>query len=183
VTAEPPQSAAIVLLAAVADNGVIGRDNALPFRQRSDLQRFKRISMGKPVLMGRKTYSSIGKPLPGRTNIVLTRDRAFIAPGIVVVHTLDAALEAARKDAAERGANEIIVIGGTDVFEQTLPLAERMEITHVHSQPAGDTFFPPIDWRRWREVAREEHAAGPQDDASFAYVTYARMDGGEGRKT
>ena len=174
VSAAQPQRPAIVVLAAVADNGVIGRDNALPFRQRSDLQRFKKLSMGKPVLMGRKTYVSIGKPLPGRTNIVMTRDPQFAAPQILVAGNLAAALEAARGDALRRGVDEIVVIGGTDIFAQAMPLADRLEITHVHSRPEGDTFFPTIDQTLWREVGRSDHPAGPQDQASFSYVTYAR---------
>jgi dihydrofolate reductase len=169
---QPP--VAIVLLAAVADNGVIGRDNALPFRQSSDLKRFKALTMGKPVLMGRKTYRSIGRPLPGRTNIVMSRDPGFAPPGVLVAADLECALDLARADAEKRGAGEIVVIGGTGLFEQIMPLAERMEITHVHAQPEGDTYFPPIDAAKWRAVARADHPAGPQDEASFSYVTYAR---------
>ena len=170
----PPPRIALIHLAAVADNGVIGRDNALPFRQSSDLKRFKALTMGKPVLMGRKTYVSIGKPLPGRTNIVLTRDPAFAAPGVVVARNLDAALASARGDALRRGTDEIVVIGGTDIFAQTMALADRLEITHVHSRPDGDTFFPPIDPKLWREATRSDHPAGPNDEAGFSYVTYAR---------
>ena len=136
---------AIVLLAAVAENGVIGRDNALPWRLKSDMQRFRALTMGKPVVMGRKTYVSIGKPLKGRTNIVVSRDRAFAAAGVVVAHDLASALTAARGDALRRGADAIMVIGGTDIFVQTLPLADRLEITIVHARPQGDTLFPPID--------------------------------------
>jgi dihydrofolate reductase len=169
-----PRHTAIVLLAAVADNGVIGRDNALPFRQSSDLKRFKALTMGKPVLMGRKTYLSIGKPLPGRTNIVVSRDLGFAPPGVLVARDLDSALAMARNDALHRGADEIVVIGGTGLFEQTMPIADRMEITHVHARPAGDTYFPPIDAAQWRAVVRSEHPAGPQDEAAFSYVTYAR---------
>lgn len=168
------QPVALVLIAAVADNGVIGRDNALPFRQSSDLKRFKALTIGKPVLMGRKTYVSIGKPLPGRTNIVVSRDPGFAPDGVVVVRDLEAALDAARDDAQRRGADEIAVIGGTGIFAQLMPLADRLEITHVHAQPAGDTYFPPIDATQWRAVARSDHPAGPQDEASFSYVTYAR---------
>jgi len=164
----------IVLLAAVADNGVIGRDNAMPWRLGSDLKRFKALTMGKPVLMGRKTYLSIGKPLPGRTNIVVSRDKAFAAPGVLVAGDLAAALAAARGDALRRGADEIAVIGGTDIFAQCMPLAGRLEITHVHARPDGDTYFPPIDGTRWRVAARSEHPAGPQDETSFDYVTYVR---------
>jgi dihydrofolate reductase len=175
VSAAPPHSIAIVLLAAVADNGVIGRGNALPFRQGSDLRRFKSLTVGKPVLMGRKTYLSIGKPLSGRTNIVVSRNSGFAAPGIVVADSLDAALTAARGDALRRGADEIVVIGGTDIFVQTMPLADRMEITHVHSRPEGDTVFPPIDATQWHAVARSEHPTGPRDEAAFSYTTYARV--------
>lgn len=171
----PRHAIPLVLLVAVAENGVIGRDNALPWRLKSDLQRFKALSIGKPVLMGRKTYVSIGRPLPGRTNIVLTRDAAFTAPGAVVARGLDAALDVARGDALRRGADAVMVIGGTDLFLQTLPLADRLEVTHVHAQPDGDTFFPPIDPQLWREAAREDHKAGPQDDADFTYVTYQRV--------
>jgi dihydrofolate reductase len=165
---------AIVLLAAVAENGVIGRDNALPWRLSSDLKRFKALTLGKPVVMGRKTYLSIGKPLPGRTNIVVTRDPDFRADGVAVAHSVDAALEAARDDARRRGANEIMVIGGTEIFAQTMALADRLEITHVHSRPPGDTFFPSIDRKHWREAARRDHPAGPQDDAGVSFVTYQR---------
>jgi dihydrofolate reductase len=164
----------IVLLAAVADNGVIGRDNGLPFRQSSDLKRFKALTMGKPVLMGRKTYTSIGKPLPGRTNIVVSRDIAFAPDGVQIARDLSSAMAMAREDAARRGADEIVLIGGTDIFAQTMPLADRLEITHVHARPAGDTYFPPIDATQWRAIARSEHPAGPQDEAGFSYVTYAR---------
>ena len=174
MSAAMPHPISIVLVAAVADNGVIGRDNAMPWRLSSDLKRFKAITMGKPVVMGRKTYLSIGKALPGRTNIVVSRDPGFAAPGVLVAGDLDAALTAARGDALRRGADAIIVIGGTDIFAQCMPLADRLEITHVHARPHGDTYFPPIDETRWRAVARSEHPAGPRDEASFAYVSYVR---------
>jgi dihydrofolate reductase len=173
VSAAQPPSIAIVLLAAVADNGVIGRNNSLPWRLSSDLKRFKTITMAKPVVMGRKTYLSVGKPLPGRTNIVVTRDSNFSAPG-VVAGDLQAALAAAHGDVRRREGHEIIVIGGTDIFTQTMPLADRLEITHVHARPEGDTFFPPIDAKLWREIARSEHPAGPKDEAPFSYATYVR---------
>jgi dihydrofolate reductase len=103
---------------------------------------------------------------------VVSRDTNFSAEGVVVARSIDAALAAAREDAKQRGANEIVVIGGTGIFAQTIPVADRLEITHVHARPAGDTFFPPIDTARWRAAARNEHPAGPGDDADFAYVTY-----------
>jgi dihydrofolate reductase len=173
VSAAPPRIA-IVLFAAVAENGVIGRDNALPWRLKSDLQRFRALTMGKPVVMGRKTYLSIGKPLSGRTNIVVSRDAAFAVPGVAVAADLEAALAVARGDGLRRGADAIVVIGGTDIFVQTMPLADRLDITLVHARPAGDTHFPPIDPKVWREIERSEHPAGPQDDASFAHIAYVR---------
>ena len=174
MSAAPPHRIEIVIVAAVADNGVIGRDNALPFRLSSDLKRFKALTISKPVVMGRKTYISIGKPLPDRTNIVVSRDAGFAAPGVLVAASFEAALAAARGDALRRDAREIVVIGGTDMFAQAMPLADRLEITHVHAQPDGDTHFPPIDAACWREVARSEHPASPRDEAGFACVTYAR---------
>jgi dihydrofolate reductase len=173
---------AIVLIAAVADNGVIGRGNAMPWRLGSDLKRFKALTMGKPVVMGRKTYLSIGKPLPGRTNIVVSRNAAFAAPGVLVTGSLDCALSAARGDALRRGAGEIMVIGGTDIFTQCMPLADRLEITHVHTSPDGDTYFPPIDQTLWRVAERTEHPAGPRDEVSFSCVTYTRADAAKAGK-
>jgi dihydrofolate reductase len=173
----PARKIEIILLAAVAENGVIGRDNALPWRLKSDLQRFRQISMGKPVLMGRKTYESIGKPLKGRSNIVVSRQRAFTAAGVVVAANIAAALESARGDALRRGADAIVVIGGTEIFLQTMLLADRLEITIVHAEPAGDTFFPAIDPHAWREMVRSPHPPGPYDDVAFTYVTYERAGG------
>jgi dihydrofolate reductase len=173
LTAASPRTIAVVLLAAVADNGVIGRGNAMPWRLSSDLKRFKALTLGKPVLMGRKTYMSIGKPLPSRTNIVVSRDVRFCAPG-AVVGEFEAAMTAARGDALRRGVDEIVVIGGTDIFTQTMALADRLEITHVHARPEGDTFFPAIDMRVWRESGRSDHPAGPRDEAAFSYVSYVR---------
>ncbi|HTS42471.1 MAG TPA: dihydrofolate reductase [Xanthobacteraceae bacterium] len=165
---------AVVLIAAVAENGVIGHDNQLPWRLPSDLKRFRAATMGKPIVMGRKTFLSIGKPLDGRTNIVVTRDAAFAAAGIVVANDLDAALDVARGDALRRGADAIAVIGGTEIFQQTMTRADRLDITLVHAKPAGDTYFPEIDPKVWRETERREHPAGPQDDAGYAHITYMR---------
>jgi dihydrofolate reductase len=166
---------ALVLVAAVAENGVIGRDNALPWRLKSDMQHFRAVTMGKPVVMGRKTFISIGKPLKGRTNIVVSRTPGYAAPGIVVAPSLEAALAAARGDALRRSAEGIAVIGGAGIFAETMRLAHRLEITAVHAAPAGDTFFPPIDPAVWRETARVRHPAAPQDDAEFSLITYERL--------
>jgi dihydrofolate reductase len=168
---------ALVLVAAVADNGVIGRAGALPWRLKADMQHFRRLTVGKPVVMGRKTFQSIGAPLRDRTNIVVSRDPGFAIVDVVVTTSLASALGAARGDALRRGSNAIAVIGGADIYRQTLGLADRLEITRVHAAPVGDATFPPIDAATWSEVARAEHAAGTGDDASFTILTYERIDG------
>jgi len=164
----------IVLIVAVADNGVIGADGAIPWRLKSDLQRLKAITMGKPVVMGRKTFVSLKRPLPGRTNIVLTRDREFRAAGAVVADSFDAAYAVAYGDALRRSVGEIAVIGGSEIYAQWMDSAARLEITEVHLSPAGDTRFAPIDKGVWQEVARERHPAGLGDSAEFSYVAYRR---------
>ncbi len=164
----------IVLVAAVAENGVIGRDNKLPWRIKSDLQYFRKLTLGRPVVMGRKTFLSIGKPLPGRTNIVVSRDRSFSAAGMLVAPDLDRAMQAARGDALRRNADSIAIIGGTDIFNLTMPLADRLALTIVDAKPEGDTYFPAIDPQEWREVERSPQPRGPQDEFAFSFVTYER---------
>jgi dihydrofolate reductase len=164
----------IVLIAAISENGVIGRGNALPWRLKSDMVHFRAATTGKPVIMGRKTYLSIGKPLAGRTTIVVSRDGAFGAPGLLVAPSLDAAVAAARGDALRRGAECIIVAGGADIYAQAMPLAARLDITYIHRAVDGDAYFPQIDGRVWHEIARDERAAATDDDAAFAFVTYDR---------
>lgn len=164
----------IILVVAVAENGVIGRDNQLPWRIKSDLKFFKSVTLNKPVVMGRKTYRSIGKPLPGRTNIVITRQQDFAAPGILVAPGIDQALSAARGDALRRDADAIAVIGGTEIFAQTLPLADRLILTLVHANPPGDTYFPPVDPAVWREAERLPQPKGPDDEYGFTIVNYER---------
>lgn len=158
----------------MAKNGVIGRGNALPWRLKSDMAHFRALTVGNPVVLGRKTYQSIGKPLAGRTTIVISRDKNFSAPGIVVAPNFNAALETARGDALRRNAGAIIVAGGADIYAQALPLATRLVITQVHKRVDGDARFPAIDPKLWRETARSEQKPGPQDDAAFAFVTYER---------
>ena len=164
----------IVFVVAVAENGVIGLNNAMPWRLKSDLKRLKAMTLGHPVIMGRKTYASVGRPLPGRTNIVVTRDKAFQAPGIVVATSLDAALDIARGDALRRFVTEIMVIGGADIFAQWMTKADRLEVTEVHATPEGDTFLKPLDLAEWRETARTRHSKGERDTVDFSYVTYER---------
>jgi dihydrofolate reductase len=164
----------IVLIAAVADNGVIGSQGAIPWRLRTDQQRLKAMTMGKPVVMGRKTFVSLKRPLPGRTNIVVTRDAHFRAAGAVVTTSFAAARAVARADALRRQVTEIAVIGGAEIYAQWSGIADRLEITEVHIRPEGDTRFAAIDTAVWEEVARERYSAGPDDSADFSYVTYRR---------
>jgi dihydrofolate reductase len=165
---------ALVIVAAVAENGVIGQGGSLPWRLKSDMKHFRATTMGKPVVMGRKTYLSLARPLVGRTNIVVSRDRTFAAPGVLAAPSLEAALAAARGDALRRGEAEIAVIGGADIYAQTMPLAGRLVITRVHLQPDGDTKFPAVDPDVWQEVERTERGAGPDDDAGFTLLVYER---------
>lgn len=164
----------IVLIAAVADNGVIGSHGTIPWRLKSDMQRFKAMTSGKPVVMGRKTFMSLRRPLPGRTNIVVTRDPNFRAAGAVAVTSFADARAVARGDALRRSAPEIAVIGGAEIYAQWMESADRLEITEVHARPQGDTCFGAIDPAAWQEVARVRHPAGPDDSAGFSYVTYRR---------
>jgi dihydrofolate reductase len=164
----------IVLVAAVGENNVIGRDGQLPWKIRSDLRHFRALTLDRPVIMGRKTFQSIGKALDRRCNIVITRDPDFSAEGVVTAPSLQAALDLARKDAEKRGANEIMIIGGADIFTAAMPLADRLEITHVHASPEGDVHFPVINAKHWYEDKREKREAGPDDSASYVVATYLR---------
>jgi len=164
----------IVLIVAIAENGVIGQDGAIPWRLKSDMKRFKVLTSGKPVVMGRKTFVSIGRPLPGRTNIVVTRDSDFRAAGVVVTNSFANARAIALGDALRRFATEIAVIGGAEIYAQWMERADRLEITEVHARPEGDTRFATIDAEAWEEVARARNPAGEGDSADFSYVTYRR---------
>jgi dihydrofolate reductase len=166
----------IVFVVAIAENGVIGAGNAIPWRQKSDMARFKALTIGKPVIMGRKTFESLPRPLPGRTNIVITRDANYRATGAIVTTSAADADAIARGDALRRSVAEIAVIGGTQIFRQWLDRADRLEITEVHARPEGDTYFD-IDKADWDEVARVRHPAGPGDGADYSYVTYRRRVG------
>jgi dihydrofolate reductase len=163
-----------VLVVAVAENGVIGRDNTIPWRLKSDLQRFKAITMNKPVVMGRKTFESLRRPLPGRTNIVVTRDAGYRAAGAIVTTSFEHARAIALGDALRRFATEVAIIGGAEIYAQFIDSADRLEITEVHARPEGDTRFATIDPAEWEEVARVRNSAGPHDSADFSYVTYRR---------
>lgn len=161
----------IALIAALANNRVIGRENRLPWRLSADLRHFKSLTMGKPVIMGRNTYESIGKPLPGRSNIVLTRDAQYRAPGCRVVHSLEQALEAAA------GHAEVMVIGGAELYRQTIDAAQRLYLTRVKADVQGDAVFPEIDPRQWRELQRESHRGDDNNEYDYDFLTLERVSG------
>ena len=152
----------------MAANGVIGRDNQLPWHLPADLAHFKQVTMGKPIIMGRKTYESIGRPLPGRTNIVLTRSPDFHAEGVVTANTLQQALDYASLE------DEVMIIGGSSIYELALPGADRLYMTYVESDCEGDAWFPEFDIERWRIVASEQHAADEKNSSDYRFVTYDR---------
>ena len=167
----------IILIVAVAENGVIGQANAIPWRLKSDMQRLKALTMGKPIVMGRKTFESFPRrPLPGRTNIVITRNADYQAAGAVVTTSFAAARDVAIGDALRRGVAEIMVLGGAEIYAQSMGLADRLEITEVHARPAGDAYFAPVDPAVWEEVGRVRNAAAGEDSVDFSYVTYRRRD-------
>lgn len=162
-------STLISLVLARADNGVIGANNAIPWRIPEDMKRFKAITLGKPVVMGRKTWDSFpNKPLPGRTNIVITRDRNWRADGAVVVHSLEMALARAESE----HPSEIAVIGGAEIYKLALAHANIIHLTEVHAHATGDVSFPPFDPAHWREAAREDHAT--PEGLRYSYVTLTR---------
>ncbi|MBT5570952.1 MAG: dihydrofolate reductase [Alphaproteobacteria bacterium] len=156
------------LIVAVAENGLIGRDGDLPWRIPADLKFFKNTTMGKPIVMGRKTWQSIGRPLPGRANIVITRDPQFVADGAIVVHDLAAALVAAGD------VPELMIIGGAQIYAMAQEHADRVYLTEVHAAPEGDTFLPAFASSEWREVARERHDADA-DIPAYSFVTLERI--------
>lgn len=167
----------VSFIVAVARNGVVGRDGGLPWRLSSDLKLFRRLTMGKPLIMGRKTWDSLGRPLDGRDNIVVTRDAGFQAEGALVADSAEAALDIARSCAAQRGADEIMVIGGAAIFAALLDKADRIYWTDVHASPAGDVHFPSVDLSRWREVSSEDLLQGDKDQYAATLRILERADG------
>ncbi len=161
----------ISLIAAVAENRTIGRDGALPWNLPGDLKHFKTLTFGKPVLMGRKTFQSIGRPLPGRPNVVVSRGGMFRPEGVALCATLDDALDDAERMAYEIGADEIMVIGGERIYRDTLPVAGRIYLTEVLCKPDGNAHFPELDMEKWFEAARENGQKGAGDDHDYNFVT------------
>jgi dihydrofolate reductase len=157
------------IIVAVADNGVIGSGNQLPWRLPDDLKRFKALSLGKPIVMGRKTFDSIGRPLPGRLNIVISRQPGLDIPGCRVVSSLDDAIAAAQP------APEIVIVGGADIYRQVLPQVHTIHLTRVHADVPGDVVFPTLQEQEWREVAKEYHPADERHAHAFTFSTLERV--------
>lgn len=164
----------LCMIAAVADNGVVGRDNKLPWCLPADLRYFKRVTMGKPIMMGRRTFESIGRPLPGRSNIVVSRQPGLQLPGVQVVGNVEAGLELASAIAETDGCDELMVIGGAEIYALCLPLAQRLYLTEVHARVEGDAYFPRWDFSRWVECSREWHAADDNNPHDYSFVVYER---------
>jgi len=165
-----PRQPLISLIVAMAQNGVIGRDNALPWRLPEDLKRFKEFTLGKPILMGRKTFEAIGRPLPGRANLVLTRDRDWHAPGVIPVHSVEEALRQTRT------CDELVAIGGAEIYRLLLPLARRIYLTHVHADIPGDTYFPAFDPAQWDDVEFRSLPADERHAYPLTFVTLERRN-------
>lgn len=172
----------ISIIVAVADNGVIGREGEMPWRLSTDLKRFKAVTFGHPVIMGRKTYQSIGKALPGRTNIVLTRSADFRPDDAVSAATIDEAFSRAMATPTGGDTHEVFIIGGGELYALAMPHAQRLHVTHVDLSPEGDTHFPPIDPDEWQPVSQEDIPAGERDSAPSRYVIYDRVSGTKARK-
>lgn len=163
------------LMVAMARNRVIGRNNALPWYLPEDLKYFKRTTLGKPIIMGRKTFESIGKPLPGRANLVVTRNQEWQHAGVRVFHDLASAYRSAEAQAEIDGVDEVMVIGGGEIFTEALPDADRLYLTEVHADVAGDAYFPEVDWDQWQEVSRKDHSASENNPYDYSFVTYDRI--------
>src|SRR5579863_2609510 len=167
-------SVAVSIIAAVAANGVIGDRNGIPWSLPSDFAHFKRMTIGKPLIMGRQTFESIGHPLPGRANIVVSRQKGYEPEGVIVVTSLEAALERAQAVAKADRANEVMIGGGAQIYAQTLGIADRLYITHVGLNPPGDAYFPRVAQEDWIDAGIINVAANPADTAPFRIRTYRR---------
>lgn len=162
------------MIVAMAENRVIGINNKLPWYLPNDLKYFKQVTMGKPILMGRKTYESIGKPLPGRTNIVITRNQEWSAEGVKVVHSLDQAFELGASVCDIDGQSEIMIIGGDQIYQTSLPDIDRIYLTKVHAEVNGDAYFPEVDWAQWKEIGREDFKAEGPNPYDYSFIVLER---------
>jgi len=170
-----PDDIHIYLIAAVAENNVIGANGDMCWKIKSELQYFKKTTVGYPVIHGRKSFESLGAPLPGRANIVITRDRNYAAEGIIVVHSLEDALALGKDIAAKDGKEAVFIAGGAEIYRATLPLAQRLYLTEVHMKPEGETRFPAFDRSAWRETKREFHTALPGESADYTITVLERI--------
>jgi len=160
------------IIVAQSTNRVIGRQNKLPWYLPEDLKYFKRITQGKPIIMGRKTYESIGRPLPGRLNIVITRSTTYQPPGVKVVNSLEAAIELAEHQALIDGVDEALVIGGAEIYQQAMSLAERLYLTQVHAEIEGDAYFPEINAQKWQQILKEDFNAVEPNPYPYSFIVY-----------
>ncbi len=167
----------LAVIVAQSQNRVIGRNNKLPWHLPEDLRYFRSVTMGKPIIMGRKTFESIGRPLPGRTNIIVTGNRGYSAEGIEVVHDLAAAIDKAEAQALINGCDEAMIIGGAQLYEQALPLAQRLYLTQVHDLVEGDAWFPAFSPAQWQEVAREDFEADEANPYNYSFLVLDRREG------
>jgi dihydrofolate reductase len=159
----------ISIIVATDEHGLIGRDNDLPWKLSADLQYFRRVTMGKPLIMGRNTHESIGRALPGRKNIILTKNIEYLVDGCSVVHTVDEALHACND------VEEVVVMGGASLYQQFLPQANKLHLTLVHARLDGDTWFPEWDKNEWREISREDHPADDKNNYPYSFISYQRI--------
>ena len=162
------------MIVAMAENRVIGINNQLPWYLPNDLKYFKQVTMGKPILMGRKTFESIKKPLPGRTNIVITRNQDWSAEGVKVVHSLQQAFEMGESICEIDGQEEVMIIGGDQIYQSSLPDVDRVYLTKVHAEVAGDAYFPEVDWSQWREIGREDFKAEGPNPYDYSFIVLDR---------
>ncbi|MEH6471323.1 MAG: dihydrofolate reductase [Halopseudomonas sp.] len=166
----------LALIVAQSQNRVIGRNNALPWHLPEDLKYFKAVTMGKAIIMGRKTYESIGRPLPGRTNLVVTRDKSYQAAGVTIVHSLEQAVEQAQAISEINGVDEALVIGGAELYAQALPMTQRLYLTQVHHRVNGDAFFPELDEAQWRQKSRQDFDAIEPNPHSYSFIVFDRSE-------
>ena len=166
----------LALIVAQSENRVIGRNNALPWHLSEDLKYFKAVTMGKVIIMGRKTYESIGRPLPGRTNIVVSRDAQYRVDGVTVANSLQQAIEQAQAVSEINGAEEAMVIGGAQFYEQALPLCQRLYLTQVHHDVCGDAYFPELDAQQWQEVSRQDFDAVEPNPYRYSFIVLDRVE-------
>lgn len=169
-------SVPVAMIAAVGENGVIGSDGAIPWRLPTDFAHFKRTTLGKPLIMGRKTFEGIGRPLPGRTNIIVTRQAGYQPEGVLVAGSLAEALQQAQSIAAADGVDEVMIGGGGEIYREAMPLAERLYVTHVATSPTGDALFPVIDPKQWEVEAEPELLRTGRDSADFTVKVYRRRE-------